>query len=466
MRRESQIAALAKTNHWLKNRSGLIKRIIIDLSLGLAASGIAFSLQGEEERIIERCLLSATIWTAGNYITGEYNGRSLGNISKTAERIARVGVSTVILALVINILSNKEPGTAGVAMVCTIAASLSVTSRDITQKKISWIFAGSRKEQDLIGKELSSRSKELWIKRDQAGDNAETGIVVGNQSAEESAFNNQELTRWKSSGREICTVSEWFERHEKRLPSHLIGNNYAVERQWPRIAKGTLTWRIKRIGDLVVGLPLLIVLTPVMAIAAAAVYAEDKKNPIYSQIRNGMNGKKFRIWKIRSMGSRWIIDSTTGRKQASKYVTTVGRFIRKHRIDELPQIINVLSGEMSLIGPRPERPGIDLMLSRKIKNYSLRLCVKPGITGWAQVNYGYTRTIDETIKKLSYDFFYIDRESLLLDLFVIAKTMWRIIKPLQTDSRGHIAKKKDKKQQRAENHQIKNAQKLVQLAKR
>ena len=456
---------MAKTNHWLKNRSGLIKRIIIDLTLGLAASGIAFSLQGEEARIIERCLLSATIWTAGNYITGEYNGRSLGNISKTAERIARVAVSTMILALVINSLSNINLESAVVGTACTIAASVSVASRDITQKKISWIFAGSREEQDLIDKELSNRSKGLWIKRNQAGNRTETGIVVGNQTSEESAFNSQELNRWKSSGREICTVSEWFERHEKRLPSHLIGNNYAVERQWPRIAKGTLTWRIKRIGDLVVGLPLLIALAPVMAIAAAAVYAEDRKNPIYSQIRNGMNGKKFRIWKIRSMGSRWIIDSATGRKQASKYVTKVGRFIRKHRVDELPQIINVLSGEMSLIGPRPERPGIDLMLSRKINNYSLRLCVKPGITGWAQVNYGYTKTIDETMKKLSYDFFYIDRESLLLDLFVIAKTTWRIIKPIQIDNRGHTEKTHNKKQQLAESHQLGNGEELVQLIK-
>ena len=286
-----------------------------------------------------------------------------------------------------------------------------------------------------------------------------------NQTPEESEFNSQKLTTWKSSGREICTVSEWFERYEKRLPSHLIGNNYAVERQWPRIAKGTLTWRIKRIGDLVVGLPLLITLAPVMAIAAAAVYAEDRKNPIYSQIRNGMNGKKFRIWKIRSMGSRWIIDTATGKKKASKYVTTVGRFIRKHRIDELPQIVNVLSGEMSLIGPRPERPGIDLMLSRKIKNYSLRLCVKPGITGWAQVNYGYTKTIDETMKKLSYDFFYIDRESLLLDLFIIAKTTWRIIRPMQTDSRGHKEKTHNKKQQLPESYQIKDTENLVQLTK-
>ena len=425
---------MGKTNKWLKSRSGLIKRIIIDLSLGLAASWIAFSSEGGNTEIFRDCLLNATIWTAGNYITGEYNGRSLGNISKTAERIARIGVSAAILALVINVLGNTYLGSAVIGIVCTIAATISVTSRGITQKQIRWIFAGCDQEKGLIRKELSEKSKELWIKRDELQQETEIGIVVGNKSTEESGFSNQQLTRWKSSGGEICTVSEWFERHEKRLPGHLIGNNYAVERQWPRIAKGTLSWRIKRIGDLAIGLPLLIAAAPVMALAAAAVYAEDKKSPIYSQIRNGMNGKKFRIWKIRSMGSRWVIDLTTGRKQASKYVTRVGRFIRRHRIDELPQIINVLSGEMSLIGPRPERPGIDLMLSRKIKNYSLRLCVKPGITGWAQVNYGYTRTIEETMKKLSYDFFYIDRESLLLDLFIIAKTAWRIIKPIQAIS--------------------------------
>ncbi len=455
---------MVKSNNWLKNRSGLIKRIVIDLSLGLAASGIAFSSEGGNTEICGQCLLSASIWTAGNYITGEYNGRSLGNISKTAERIARIGVSAAILALVINILRNTYLGSAVIGAVCTIAASLSVTSRDRTQKQIRWIFAGCEEEKGLIREELSKKSKELWIKKNEIDQETEIGIVVGNKSTEESEFSNQELTRWKSSGGEICTVSEWFERHEKRLPGHLIGNNYAVERQWPRIAKGTLSWRIKRIGDLVIGLPLLVTAAPVMALAAAAVYAEDKKSPIYSQIRNGMNGKKFRIWKIRSMGSRWVIDLATGRKQASKYVTRVGRFIRKHRIDELPQIINVLSGEMSLIGPRPERPGIDLMLSRKIKNYSLRLCVKPGITGWAQVNYGYTRTIEETMKKLSYDFFYIDRESLLLDLFIIAKTTWRIIKPIQTISRNDSVRAPSKTDYLPKAYQIKSTAKTVEAS--
>ena len=206
---------------------------------------------------------------------GEYNGRSLGIISKTAERIARIGVSAAILALVINALSNTFLGSAAIWAACTIAATISVTSRGITQKQIKWIFAGCKEEKDLIGEELSKKSKELWIKKDEIDQETEIGIVVGNKSTEESEFSNQELTRWKSSGGEICTVSEWFERHEKRLPSHLIGNNYAVERKWPRIAKGTLTWRIKRIGDLFIGLPLLIAAAPVMALAAAAVYAED-----------------------------------------------------------------------------------------------------------------------------------------------------------------------------------------------
>ena len=456
---------MAKTSNWLKNRSGLLKRIVIDLSLGLAASAIAFSFAGGNTEIFGRGLLSATIWTTGNYITGEYNGRPLGNISKTAERIARIVVSAAILALVINVLSNTYLGSAVIGTVCTIAATISVTSRDITQKQIRWIFAGCGEEKDLIGKELSKKSKQLWIQRDEIDQETEIGIVVGNKPSEGAEFDGQELTRWKASGGEICTVSEWFERHEKRLPGHLIGNNYAVERQWPRIAKGTLSWRIKRIGDLVIGLPLLIAASPVMVLAAAAVYAEDRKSPIYSQIRNGMNGKKFRIWKIRSMGSRWDIDVATGRKQASKYVTKVGRFLRKHRIDELPQIINVLSGEMSLIGPRPERPGIDLMLSKKIETYSLRLCVKPGITGWAQVNHGYSRTIEETKKKLSYDFFYIDRESLLLDLFIIAKTTWRIIKPIQTMSRNKSASDTSKMDDHTKAYQTKNTAKSFEISK-
>ena len=461
----SLASALGRTNHWLKSRSGLIKRILVDVSLGLTASGIALTMQGKATEIIERCILCAAIWAVGNYITGEYNGRSLGNISKTGERIARVGVSTAILAFVINALSNTNEASAAVGALCISAASISIASRNKTQKQMKWIFAGSKREQKLIEKELSARGRELWITRDVSDQETEIGIVVGNMLAKESEFNNRELTSWKSSGREICTLSEWFERHEKRLPSHLIGDNYAVERQWPKIAKGTLTWRIKRIGDLVVGFALLVALAPVMALTAIAVYAEDRKNPIYSQIRNGLNGRKFRMWKIRSMGSRWGINSDTGRKEASKYVTTVGRFIRKHRIDELPQIINVLSGEMSLIGPRPERPGIDLMLSKKINNYSLRLCVKPGITGWAQVNYGYTKTVGETMKKLSYDFFYIDRESLLLDLLIIAKTVWRVIKPIQSVSRIKTMKGNNKRDHLQKGDQIKSSSITLQVSK-
>ena len=137
---------MAKTNNWLKNRSGLIKRIVIDLSLGLVASGIAFSSEGGNTEIFSQCLLSATIWTAGNYITGEYNGRSLGNISKTAERIARIGVSAAILALVINALINTSLDSAVIGAACIFAATISVTSRGITQKQIRWIFAGCEEE--------------------------------------------------------------------------------------------------------------------------------------------------------------------------------------------------------------------------------------------------------------------------------------------------------------------------------
>ena len=105
------------------------------------------------------------------------------------------------------------------------------------------------------------------------------------------------------------------------------------------------------------------------------------------------------------------------------------------------------------------------MLSRKIKNYSLRLCVKPGITGWAQVNYGYTRTIEETMKKLSYDFFYIDRESLLLDLFIIAKTTWRIIKPIQTMSRNKSASDTSKMAYLPKAYKTKNTAKSFEISK-
>lgn len=178
--------------------------------------------------------------------------------------------------------------------------------------------------------------------------------------------------------------------------------------------------RIKRIIGLLISIPSLLLIIPICLIACIFIVIESSGNPIYIQERIGLNGQSFSIYKLRSM---YQDAEKNGHKWASKNdtrITKVGRFIRKTRIDELPQIINVIKGEMSIIGPRPERPEFINEFLKDIPNFNERLAVRPGITGWAQVNGGYELTPKD---KLVYDIFYINHESIKLDFLILLKTI-------------------------------------------
>jgi sugar transferase (PEP-CTERM system associated) len=164
--------------------------------------------------------------------------------------------------------------------------------------------------------------------------------------------------------------------------------------------------------------------TPIMLLTALAVRLTSAGPVLYRQVRVGLNGRPFTLYKFRSM--RADAEAETGAVWASKddpRVTPFGRIIRKLRIDEIPQLLNVLKGEMSVVGPRPERPEMVQSLSEKIPYYGHRHCVLPGITGWAQVNYKYGDTLEDVIQKLEYDLYYIKNMSPSLDSYIIFLTI-------------------------------------------
>ena len=165
---------------------------------------------------------------------------------------------------------------------------------------------------------------------------------------------------------------------------------------------------------------LLMLAIPICILACIAIYIELRVNPIYTQKRVGLNGRDFKIYKLRSM---YIDAEKDGPKWASENderITKVGRIIRKTRIDELPQLVNILKRDMSFIGPRPERPELIEEFLKNIPDFNDRLLVKPGITGWAQVNGGYSLTPKE---KLEFDKYYIQNRGFKLDLLILLKTI-------------------------------------------
>jgi sugar transferase (PEP-CTERM system associated) len=168
----------------------------------------------------------------------------------------------------------------------------------------------------------------------------------------------------------------------------------------------------------------LVVSLPIMILTAIAVKLTSPGPVLYRQTRVGMNGVPFKLYKFRSM--RVDAEAGTGAVWATKNdprVTPIGGFIRKARIDELPQLLNVLKGEMALVGPRPERPEFVKSLTEIIPFYPQRLCVRPGITGWAQINHKYGDTVEDAIRKLEYDLFYIKNMSFSLDTYIIFHTV-------------------------------------------
>ena len=183
----------------------------------------------------------------------------------------------------------------------------------------------------------------------------------------------------------------------------------------------SLRARIKRIGESISSLIIIVISFPIFV--AFLIKLEDGGPIFYSQIRNGFEGKQFRMYKLRTMIINAEKDGIQWAKKSDQRITNIGKILRKLRIDELPQLLLVISGEMSLIGPRPERPKIDNLLREHLSNYDLRYSIKPGISGWAQVNYPYGSSIEDSQYKLSYDIYYIKNFSILLDFIIFLKTI-------------------------------------------
>ncbi|TXI21599.1 MAG: TIGR03013 family PEP-CTERM/XrtA system glycosyltransferase [Roseateles sp.] len=189
-------------------------------------------------------------------------------------------------------------------------------------------------------------------------------------------------------------------------------------------AQGMLRVAIKRVSDIVFATLILALSWPLMLLAALAIRIESRGPVLYRQERVGLNGAPFQVIKFRSMRADAEKDGKP--RWATKNddrVTRVGRFIRKVRIDELPQLFNVLRGEMSMVGPRPERQFFVDELISKIPYYAVRHSVKPGLTGWAQVRYEYGSTVEDSIEKLQYDLYYVKNHTLFLDLLIMLETV-------------------------------------------
>ena len=230
-----------------------------------------------------------------------------------------------------------------------------------------------------------------------------------------------ELLACKLRGVDVVDILTFLERESGKVKLDLMNPSWLIFANG--FSLGGRTAGLHRALDLVVSIAMLVVTSPVTLLTAIAILIEDGRPIFYRQTRVGMLGREFELLKFRSMAKDAEADGAQWAQRDDPRVTRVGRITRKLRIDELPQLLNIIKGDMRLIGPRPERPEFVQTLSEIIPFYRQRHSVKPGITGWAQINYKYGETIDDAIVKLEYDLYYIKNLTLSLDMYIIFHTL-------------------------------------------
>ncbi|NKB75744.1 MAG: exopolysaccharide biosynthesis polyprenyl glycosylphosphotransferase [Gammaproteobacteria bacterium] len=233
-----------------------------------------------------------------------------------------------------------------------------------------------------------------------------------------------ELIAIRLGGTRVFNVAEFYERFLYKVPLQFLRKVWFATSAEFGLIHHDIVLRAKRVVDIILSVMLLSTLFPMMILVGLVVFAYDRGPAFYSQIRVGVNGELFRVYKFRTMVTD--AEKEGGHQWAAKEdnrITSIGRVLRATRLDELPQLWNVLRGDMSFIGPRPERPEFVTELEKAIPFYQYRHVVKPGLTGWAQVMYPYGASQEDSERKLEYDLYYIRHFSLMLDVFIVLKTI-------------------------------------------
>ncbi|MFN7725237.1 MAG: TIGR03013 family XrtA/PEP-CTERM system glycosyltransferase [Rubrivivax sp.] len=247
-------------------------------------------------------------------------------------------------------------------------------------------------------------------------------IVVALTERRSGSMPLRQLLDCKLSGIKVYDLNSHFEKTLGQIRIDYLSASWLIFGDG--FNQGTLRTAVKRSFDILCSSTLALLTAPIMAVTAVLIKLESKGPVFYRQERVGQNNQTFFVTKFRSMRTDAEKDGKPQWAQANdSRVTRVGQFIRRTRIDELPQLFNVLKGEMSLVGPRPERPFFVEQLTQEIPFYAVRHSVKPGLTGWAQVRYHYGSTVEDSQEKLQYDLYYVKNHTLFLDLVVLFETV-------------------------------------------
>lgn len=264
---------------------------------------------------------------------------------------------------------------------------------------------------------ISLREALEWIER---GTIEPEAIVLREASPHLAPEISDRLVKLYFEGVPTYTLEYFHETYWRKIPRYRLNQIWLFQEGF-QITREPVFEHMKRLSDILLALVGLVVFAPMIIVGALAVWAEDRGPPLFTQTRVGRNRVPFRMYKLRTM--RPVKSNDPYTRDRDSRITAVGGFLRVTRLDEVPQLWNVLRGDMSLIGPRAEWDKLVARYEREIPCYHFRHLVKPGITGWAQVNYPYGANLDDTMRKLEYDLYYIRHFSFRLDATIVLKTI-------------------------------------------
>jgi sugar transferase (PEP-CTERM system associated) len=445
-------------NHWFATNT--ILRVAFDavLLFGAAVVALLWLARGDLpslDLLWPPALLFAVAMMAVNAALGLYQGQANRSIAQTTARTLLALVLTVPIAYVafhlwpLKNVPHEALKLTALAALGAIVAVRGIASHSRAQPMLTRrvLVVGTGAEALAVEQALSQFGPGLRIigffpvnSSDDVSVPEERVLGIGRHLAETARHHDidevvvavkerrggvlplRELLDCKLTGVKVLDLSSYYERSLGQLRIDSLHASWLIFGDGFR--QGMVRTVVKRVFDVVSALVLLLLAAPVMLVATVAIIVESGFPVLYRQERVGQGGRVFNVVKFRSMRvdaekdgrPRWAVAN-------DDRITRVGRIIRKLRVDELPQLFNVLKGDMSMVGPRPERPYFVDQLSRQIRFYAARHSVKPGVTGWAQVRYQYGSTVDDAVQKLQYDLYYVKNHTLFLDVVVLFETV-------------------------------------------
>jgi len=445
-------------NHWIHWKT--IVQIVLDLLFPVACvllAVIMWGVGGQEdfEAVIVYAVIFALVMVVFNGWLGLYHRAHSRTIAQTRARAVLSLYLAVPLAYSVFFLLSIANANQKLLLLSGLAALFgtlvhrvyTMHSRTGSMMQHRVMIFGAGPEAKSVGKVLKKSDPDIHIVGYYPGPTdaeicvADQFLLPRAQSLSDTAHNLnvdeiiiavherrggilplRELLDCKLCGVKVLDLASYFERALGQIRLDSLRAGWLIFGEGFRQGWGRTF--VKRLFDTVAALILLFLALPVMLVTVILIVLEDGFPVFYTQERVGLNGRLFKVVKFRSMRKDAESDGKPRWATANDDRTTrVGRIIRKLRIDELPQLFSVLTGDMSLVGPRPERPFFVDQLTRDIPFYAVRHSVKPGVTGWAQVSYHYGASVDDSIQKLQYDLYYVKNHTLFLDIVILFETV-------------------------------------------